>query len=393
MKDDGKNIASRVPDIIIKVLTPVMLVLIPPGLAFALLDRTKEGVSGDWLLYELLPAWVMPVYAFFCFCICFCAILKTVATFDWELEKKFLELPMSVGLRDELSLIFRNLPFWLMLAATEALYIIDSPTFVPEAGGAMTFAMPILSAAAVFILFVASYLAACSAWNRDRIRMRGGAERRRGFVGKLLMSLLPTVIGSALLVGLFPYFVSLRFVFSAVFGWIVLIVPAAVAAIYIYRYAKALLSRRKFLRELRGTCREFGFELSEIKKPFLSAVRMTAGESFRVTARGRTYVCKLIGVPKKGDPLTVYDDGTCIITHSVRFRRKPVFHFTKSYDLSIDAAEGERKIFIFNPVPALLLARRGGYEAPIDVGESVGAYKIYTGTSFINALRRDTLDR
>ncbi len=46
-----------------------------------------------------------------------------------------------------------------------------------------------------------------------------------------------------------------------------------------------------------------------------------------------------------------------------------------------------------NPTPAMLLARRGLYEAPIDVGESVGQYKVHTGTSFINALRRDTLDR
>ncbi len=393
MSDGRKNYASRVLNIIAMAAIPLALALIPPAGAVVIMNRVKEGLSGDWLLYELLPSWFMPLYAFFGFCLVFCVILKTVATFDWELEKKFLELPMSVRLRDELSLIFRNIPFWLMLAVTEALYIKLSPAYVADAGGTPTFAVLILSAAAVFILFVVSYLAACSAWNRDRIRMRGSGEKRRGFVGKLLMSLLPTEIGLAFLVGLLPYFVSLRFVFSTVFGWIVLIVPAVAAALYIYRYGKALLCRRKFLRELRDACREFGFELSQIKKPFLSAVRMTGGESFRVTARGHTYVCKLIGVPKKGDPLTVYDDGTCLITHTVRFRRRPVFHFSSSYDLSIEAAEGERKIFIFNPVPTLLLARRGGYETPIDVGESVGAYKVFSGTPFINALRRDTLER
>lgn len=376
------------------VIPMLLLAFVPPFWAYAIRGLEYSTVTGDQRFYEQLPRWLMPVYASLCFCFVFCAILKTVAAFDRELEEKFCEFPMSVGLRDELSLIFRHRPFLVRLAVTEASYIILFAVVASRTGSAWFYAVDAAVAAALPVLFAVSYLAACNAWNRDRIRMRGGGEeRRRRFAGRLLISLLPTLIVTFMIVDLLPNIFQFRFV---IFPVAVYAVPAAIlifVGIRLWRYAGALLRRRTFLRELRDACRECGFELSEIKKPFLSAVRMTDGESFRVSARGRTYVCKLVGVPKKRDPLTVYDDGTCIITHSVRLRGYTFFSTSKSYDISFDAGEGERKIFIFNPVPALLLARRGGGEAPVDVGDSVGAYKLYSGTPFINALRRDTLDR
>lgn len=402
MNNSLKKDAERWGRLVGWVLAMAALAFVPQAWADVIAALPESWAPEDQLLYELLPVWLMPLYAFVCYCLVFCTILKTVAVYDGALEEKLGEYPMSVGIRDELSVISRHRPFYINLFLIETLYlaafivgIFKIDKIMPKAAGDIwiyiaTAALFMLTA---FLLFLVSYLSAFNAWKRDRIRQRESGGARRGFVWRLSISLFPTLLATALLAGMVPYFISLRFIFSAVFLRIILAVAFFFAALYIFRIVRAILTRRSFCRGLRDVCREFGFELSEIKKPLISAVRMTGDESFRVKARGRTYVCKLIGVHIKRNPLTVYEDGVCLITRSVRLRGYTFFNITNSYDLGFDTSEDEAKIFIFNPTPAMLLARRGSYEAPIDVGESVGRYRVHTGTSFINALRRDTLDR
>lgn len=51
------------------------------------------------------------------------------------------------------------------------------------------------------------------------------------------------------------------------------------------------------------------------------------------------------------------------------------------------------KVIIVNPVAKELMTGKDGRNVPIDNGDDVGGYKVYAGTAFVNALRRDTVDK
>ncbi len=63
------------------------------------------------------------------------------------------------------------------------------------------------------------------------------------------------------------------------------------------------------------------------------------------------------------------------------------FHTQFSY-----AFEGEgKKILIISPTPYKMFVTGGGTNHALDIGDRVGEYMIYTGTSFINAIQRDSI--
>ncbi len=120
---------------------------------------------------------------------------------------------------------------------------------------------------------------------------------------------------------------------------------------------------------------------------------MIEGESFNIDANGKVYSCKLIGAPSKNDPLVIYDNGTCTFIHAVHFLKATLMHYVRSYVYGYETEPDVKKVIIVNPVAKELLTGKEGRNVPIDNGDDVGGYKVFAGTAFINALRRDTVDK
>ena len=192
-----------------------------------------------------------------------------------------------------------------------------------------------------------------------------------------------------------PVFISAFFIIVAVFeaGWYLppAILGGILLLIFSIRYLRARRIRRRFLKNLADAATACGAELSPIKHPYRSLLRLTHEPSFTVTFNGKRYTCLLLGAFKRRNPFFFSETGKVQCLHSFRFRRVEFFRYTVEYDCSFQA-DGI-KCMIAVPVPHDIYAGHTGFFRPIDTGECVGDYHIHTATGFIGALTRDVLDR
>lgn len=161
--------------------------------------------------------------------------------------------------------------------------------------------------------------------------------------------------------------------------------------VFLTRFLRALRIRRKFLKKLKRLCREPGITLSPIKRPYRSLLRLGDEVNFTLQRGEKTYSCKLFGTLNRRNPLYFSEHGIVQCLHSFRFRRIEYFRYTTQFEFGFEA-EGT-KVLIVNPVSKELFAGHTEYFRPIDTGETLGAYKLFTATGFLGALSRDVLDR
>ena len=212
---------------------------------------------------------------------------------------------------------------------------------------------------------------------------------------------------------------ALSFLASVSFSLVGVIVLAAVVLCFALRYLRALRIRRKFWQNLRKRCEKCGFSLSPVRRPYRSVWRITEGKDFTVSANGKTYSCKMLAGLSRSNAMSLSPDGIAHVIHAWGLRILPgrrmhtsaeflggagralgggrwyqkleIFRFTTKTDFSFEG-EGQR-ILIVNPVPHALFAGTENRARPIDNGDTVGPYKIFTGTAFLNALERDCIDK
>jgi len=155
-------------------------------------------------------------------------------------------------------------------------------------------------------------------------------------------------------------------------------------------YSRKFRKRRKFIKALKKLCKEEKFELSPIRKSY--NFKTDEGESFTVKANGKTYACKLIASKKKLSNTTFYEDGTYVTRGSVKpFFRLEVARLDTYVNYTFESEHP--KVIILNPTPKRIFVSHGGVTHELDVGDSVCGYKLYTGSSFLNALERDCIER
>lgn len=159
------------------------------------------------------------------------------------------------------------------------------------------------------------------------------------------------------------------------------------------RMIRALRKRRAFVKELNAICTEKGYDLPAVALPYRSLLTPFDGECFSVTVGGVRYSCKLIAALRRNDPLALFAHGECQFIHNVRMFRMNIRTRIKAYRFGYDAEEGAKKILIINPIPKRVYVSQSGRSVPIDNGDMVGEYKIYSASAFLNALERDCLDR
>ena len=129
---------------------------------------------------------------------------------------------------------------------------------------------------------------------------------------------------------------------------------------------------------------------------------------FTVELRGKTYACKLIGAMSKNMPMLFCDRDSGYFKYGYRFRGKDVVFWRAWFTHSFEAPEADKKIIIVNPAPRRMTAvhmhalfatdnvtfiSEGKGERPLDNASVLYDATVFSGSGFLNALKRDCLDK
>ncbi len=173
---------------------------------------------------------------------------------------------------------------------------------------------------------------------------------------------------------------------------IIIGIAVIAAASFLLINLKRIVKRKEFVKNLTKTASARGFELSEIKKPYLSLFKQAAGESFTVTAHGRTYKCKLISGKSKGVHMIFGDKGLLLFKRSIIIGKREVFSFYSAYDYAFES--DVKKCVVLTCIPAKCYYKdTSGRMREIDTGEKIGEYTIFSAQGFLRGLEMDCLDR
>ncbi len=199
------------------------------------------------------------------------------------------------------------------------------------------------------------------------------------FTFYILLAYVPGLL--AIIVLLKPYYLQ-----------IIAGIAAIAAASFLLVNLKRIRKRKEFVKNLGKTISAYGFELSEIKKPYFSLFKQVAGESFTVAAHGKTYKCKLISGKSKGVAMIFCDNGLLLFKRGIIIAKRELFSIYSAYDY---AFEGDvKKCIVLTCIPAKCYYKDSlGRLREIDTGEKIGEYTVFSAQGFLRALEMDCLDR
>ncbi len=168
-------------------------------------------------------------------------------------------------------------------------------------------------------------------------------------------------------------------------------------------YLRALIKRRKLIRGLRRVCRECGYELSPIRRPYWGLIHHADGADFSVKVGDRQYDCRLLSAVLPGGKMLFDYEGSVTVHHYIRFFwaaramhvatmhtfEQSTFHSTAEYAFESD----HQKVLIVCPAApqTYIVGPKGG--TPLDTGAHIGEYRMFNTTGFLGALEKDCLDR
>ncbi len=342
---------------------------------------------------------LLPVTCLILMPLVFYSLVRMVVIYSEPLMEQFFKVPEEEwNFQKKFQFLFRQKAFWFATAAWVALYLLLPlkwtyavllDTFLK---GQDSIAGKMYLLAVLFPLFfllaVAAYFAAFRYWTtykKGKSSLRYVGETMRKAYRRTLLSVIAVYAMAGLIVCmLLPVFLSilLPIVWTVIWpnGIIALAVGIAVAAL-LFRL-QGLLKRRKFLKRLKRMERDHLCEVTGINRPYRSVFALYDGESFRVKRNGKEYACKLVSALRKSRPMVIHENGVYEL-----IRSKYIPFGQRGYDFGFDA--DCQKVLILSPTPKLIFDSR---MRQLDNGDTVGGYKLYTGTAFLNALERDCID-
>ena len=169
------------------------------------------------------------------------------------------------------------------------------------------------------------------------------------------------------------------------------LVLGVIGGFWLFFALRAWRIRRCFFKNLKKVCAEYGFEIEQMNRPYLSLFLYRSGVNFRLHANGKTYDCKLFSAMRRHWDMYFHENGTLKTRRAFRFRRVEFFCFTSEYDFAFESEH--TKICIVAPVPKAISAGNEHWHRPIDTGTKVGDYRIFSSTGFLNALVRDCVEK
>lgn len=290
------------------------------------------------------------------------------------------------------SAVYIIIPTKILFTAFWHYFLKSSDAFLPN------LVFKLISLLIFLLLLVLAHISASKDWDIEKIeeqRLEKRKVRKYAFEKEIVFTVLVYLVGS----------VGMWYIWPFIQGWgpffVMLYTEARVPALiilailiitpFIYRAIRAIIIRKKLLNGLKQLSKEKKCRITEIKYPYRSIFSVYKGESFRLTVDGVTYSCKLFGAPKKYTPFVLFPDGHGLWQISVRVLRTEWFTYNKHFNFGYESEF--QKILIVNPIPKFYFTTFRGKIFALDNGDSVGGYKIYSATAFLNSIDRNCLDR
>lgn len=320
--------------------------------------------------------------------------------FDLSAKEAFLQGDRRTqGFWRECSGILRSPDFWIeticifafvMLTPYELLYADIAKILLPTESA--SYASLVSWAVMLPLIFTVQILVRASVrknWLASRIS--AGKQKKRifeylRFLGRIALICFVYPVGFQLIPFVFAGASIAVFLVKSFLPTII----AVIVLILAIHYIRAIKIRQKFLKNLKKTCKEEGFELSEVKKPYRSIFFPRAGENFTVTANGKTYSCELLASVSRGARMIFDSEGNAVYVHTLKFRQFELFSYMHSTKYSFESEK--RKILIVCPTPLKIFVGEGGRTRPIDTGEEFWGYKLFNATGFLRSLELDCIE-
>lgn len=373
-------------------IAPLLVLSILPFIAsFVLLDRYgADSTNGVLVLVSLFMIY---------------SLCKQTVVHDRQTRTAYIE-GENKGAVEAVKLVCGNGNFWAVYIATALLFFLAPVKAYLHifANGKEDLASRIKVMAICLPVFL--IIGVISTANASKVWDKHGDYPKKftaaAFAEQIVMNLVIYMLGGGVLMFIAPYFSGIFTVITGlenafspntVIGLCVLlgcviIIPPCIRAL------RGLLKRKSFIKQLKSVCRQKGYVLSDIKVPYKSLFGMYAGESFTVKTDKATYSCKLLSSMKKGIPTVLKADGTVEFIHSFSIGKKgaklELFRYVKKFNFAYEA-QGT-KVLIVIPVSKFMQTDLGGKTVDIDNGETVGEYKVFAGTGFVNALERECIE-
>ncbi len=163
-----------------------------------------------------------------------------------------------------------------------------------------------------------------------------------------------------------------------------------IALVIFWRTIRAFFKRRSFIKKLKKLCKKEGYTLSKIERPYAEVFFPHGGMNFTVGAHGKEYDCKFLAAKAKGAFMIFFAGGEGVFERVFRLRELEFFKLHKPfyYDFESD----KRKVLILTPVPKKTFIADHSKLRPVDNGEIIWDYKLFSGYGFLGALERDCID-
>ena len=191
--------------------------------------------------------------------------------------------------------------------------------------------------------------------------------------------------------------------------WVLLAAACLLLISLTFMYTRALRIRRRFLKRLKKLCREENITISEIKRPYHSLFTQKRSDfQFTVEMNGKTYACKMLGAMSKNMPMLFCDKETGYVKYGYTFRGEETVFWRSWFTHGFEAPSADQKILIVIPAPRRMFAvhmhtlfatdnvtfiSEGKGERPLDNASVLYDVTVFSGSGFINALKRDCLDK
>lgn len=397
---DYRRIKDRI-DLFLAVL--IYPVLISQVLYFVPLLAYFDPWTGFMIpRYQLISCVIVTILSFFSFA-------RISATHNKELRKDFFESEMPKAKSfDKIKFFFSVKRFKIFTLIFALVYIIIPTKFLytsfwdlflnKNEGFLANLIFKIVSLAVFAILLIWAHVTAAKDWEIDKVKENNHQKvevKKHAFMREVLSTLLVYCVGG----------IGIWYIWPMILGWLnffvllykeakapsLIILAILIITPFAYRAIRAISIRRKFLKGLKKLAKDKKCRISEIKYPYKSIFSVYKGESFTLNVNGTTYSCKLFGAPKKYTPFVLFPNGHGVWHIVFKVLRFEIYSYDKGFNFGYESKH--QKILIVNPIPKFYYTSFGGKTIALDNGDTVGGYKIYSATAFINAIDRNCLDR
>jgi hypothetical protein len=231
---------------------------------------------------------------------------------------------------------------------------------------------------------------------------RSYGVKKRVTVFTRLNNLLATLLAMTFIVLYSVVFVVGIWALTTMLGKIGIALSVLAVLAFVYFYLLRVVRKRiKFIIKLKRKCKALGFKIKFVRGFWKGMRRNTEGIDFTVDTGKKCFCVRYFTTFKFLSHITFIDKETISITKNItKSHFKFILGFNKSKTAEVKYSFDDKfnvynrktqKILLLNPVPHDCFKKDGdGAIIPIGTGEHIQDYIIYSASTFINALVRES---